>query len=392
MNMNARRISKRLTTLNQEQIAYINGCNILQKAVWRITHEDPLFCFRSQIKRYLLREAILVLINIRERSYRAILKLTLLKWLQKAQTISKNNERLRALLKIIFLNYESKNKTTISKYLLRWAAKTSMTEAEILKKYGYLFKFLDLLTKYALLPAKKQFLNNLKKAQSPQFFRKPLRNCYKYYNRKSLIQLKNAFNKWRLNARDGALNDLKRKVLRNTIISTIRSSDKQLLLKALRTWHNNALTERLFNDFDEADLLNRVRELIIIYGKYNRIKKLNRLNMLSKAFSKWRFNTTERGEPLESKILKAKQHMLKHNINKNAEDLLNALRDVSEIKRLELLLRKFILRAPKYNNPILRRALRKWYNNVKELDKRDLIRSLQLRFITDKANRTRKDQ
>ena len=108
MSLNVRRLSKRLTTLNQEQVAYINGCNTLQRAVWRITHEDPLFAIRRQIKKYILKEAILVLINIRDRNNRAILKLTLLKWLKQAKSISQNIERLRALLKIIFLNYESK--------------------------------------------------------------------------------------------------------------------------------------------------------------------------------------------------------------------------------------------------------------------------------------------
>ena len=392
MSMNARRINKRLATLNQEQIAYINGCNILQRAVWRITHEDPLFCFRSQIKRYILREAVLILINLRERSNRAILKLTILKWLQKAQNVAKNNERLRALLKIIFLNNESKNKNAMTKYLHKWAAKASMSESEILKKYGYLFKFLDLLKNAALFPAKKQFFDNLKKFENPEYFKKPLRNIVKVYNRNLLNQLKRAFNKWRLNARDGELNELKKKVLINTIISTIRNRDRQALLKALRTWHNNALTERLCDDFDEADFFNRMRTLVALYGKYNKINRLNKLNLLSKAFAKWRLNTIEKGEPLESRILKAKEHMLKHNINQNAEDLLNALRDVSEIKRLETLLRKFVLRAPKYNHPILRRALRKWRDNTKELNNRDLIRSLQLRYVTDKIDRNRKDR
>ena len=114
--MNARRISKRLTTLNQEQVAYINGCNTLQRAVWRITHEDPLFAIRGQIKKYILREAILILITLRERNNKAVLKLTLLKWLKQAKSISQNEEKLRGLLKIIFLNYESKIKNITSKY------------------------------------------------------------------------------------------------------------------------------------------------------------------------------------------------------------------------------------------------------------------------------------
>ena len=106
MNMNMKRLSKRLSTLNQEQVAYINGCQTLQRAVWRICHEDPLFAIRNQIKKFTLKEAILILISLRERSNKAILKLALHKWLNNVQRLNQNKEKIRALLKIIFLNYE----------------------------------------------------------------------------------------------------------------------------------------------------------------------------------------------------------------------------------------------------------------------------------------------
>ena len=265
--MNARRTSKRISTLNQEQIAYINGCNTLQRAVWRITHKDPLSAFGSQIKRFLLRQAILILVSIRERNNKAILKSALMKWLKQAQTISQNKERLRVLLKIIFLNYESNQKTTISKYLLRWAAKTSKSDAEILQKYGYLFQFLDLLIKNSLIPAKKHFLNNLKKTTNPEYFKKPLTNCLRSVNKRELNLLKKAFNTWRLNARKEALNELKKIVLRNMIVSTLRSREKQILQKALRKWHNNAIANRLIDDFNDVDFINQMRTMILIYGK-----------------------------------------------------------------------------------------------------------------------------
>jgi len=389
MSLNIRRLPKRLATLNQEQIAYINGCSTLQKAVWRITHEDPLLALRSQIKKFILREAILVLINIRERNKRAILKLALLKWLKNAKNVSQNIERLRALLKIIFLNYESKTKSVLSKYLLRWSANTSVSEEEILKKYGYLLKFLDLLTKKSLLPAKYHFMANLERTSNPEHFQKPLKNCFKYYNRNLLDKLRRAFNIWRLNARNGAMNELKKIVIRNIVVSTIINKDKQLLLKALRNWRTKVMADRLFDEFNDADLMNRLRALIIIYGKWNRI---NRLNQLARAFAKWRVNTTDRGEPLNSRILRAKKHMLKHNINKNAEDLLNSLKNIAQTKRIEKLLKKFILRAPKYNLPILRKAFRKWHDNVNTLNNRDLLRKIQMKYVTDMAERNRKDQ
>ena len=50
MSMSIRKTTKRISTLNQEQIAYINGCAILQKAVWRMTHKDPLSALCSQFE------------------------------------------------------------------------------------------------------------------------------------------------------------------------------------------------------------------------------------------------------------------------------------------------------------------------------------------------------
>ena len=232
-------------------------------------------------------------------------------------------------------------------------------------------------------------MDNLKRTTNPEYFKKPLRNCFKVYDRNNLNLLKKAFNTWRLISQRGAFNDLKNRVLRNTVVSTIRGRDKQLLLKALRKWHHNVVADKLLDEFEDVDFYNRIRSLMIIYGKWN---KINRLNKLAKAFSKWRINTTERGEPLSSKILRAKKHMLKHNINKNAEDLLNSLRDVAEIKRLEDLLRKFVLRAPKYNLPILRRAFRRWYDNANALKNQDLLRNVHLKYATDMADRTMKDQ
>ena len=386
--MSMSRLSKRLATLNQEQVAYINGCATLQRAVWRITHEDPLFALRNQIKKFILREAILVLINIRNRNDRAILKLTINKWLKKVEALRSQNERLRALLKLIFINNDSKMKNLMSKYLHKWQNNASVSERDILKKYGYLFDFLQKLVKRSILPAKERFLKNLMNTTNPEYFRKPLRNIVRIYDRNLIDQLRRAFNTWRNNARDGELRDLKLKVLRLTVLAAIRGRDKQLLQKALRRWHHNALTDGLLNDFDDAELYNKVRSLYNLYGKYN---KANRLNKLAKAFAKWRLNTSQRGEPIQTRIFKAKKHMLKHNINKNAEDLLNALRNIAEIKRIEILLKKFINRIPRYHSPILRKALRKWYDTTKTLNNRDLLRELKLKHATDLADRAGKD-
>ena len=146
----------------------------------------------------------------------------------------------------------------------------------------------------------------------------------------------------------------------------------------MRQWHNKALIDKLLDEFDEEDFNSRIKNMINIYGKWD---KINHLNILARAFSKWRLNTSIKKEPLDKRILKAKTHMLKHNINKNAEDLLNSLRDIAEVKKLENLLRKFIRRGPKYNMPLLRKTFRKWYDTAKDIKNNELLRNLKLKYI-----------
>ena len=110
MNMSRRRSSKRMSTLNQEQIAYINGCATLQRAIWRLTHKDPLSAMTNQIEERTFRRAIQLLIALREKCRETGLKSAIEKWHNNAKKIRTNKERLRVLLKMMVINYDSDQK------------------------------------------------------------------------------------------------------------------------------------------------------------------------------------------------------------------------------------------------------------------------------------------
>ena len=271
---------------------------------------------------------------------------------------------------MIVYNYDSDQKGILAKYFHKWQLNSSETESEILRKYGNLFEFLDMLKYYSLFPAKEHFFKNLKNSISSEYLKKPLKNCFKTYGNNHLNQLKKAFNTWRLNTKKGELQNLKRRMLKMSVLSTLNNKERQKLLKALRKWHNIALTDKLMDQYDEEDFKTRVKSMFNVYGKWG---KINRLNILARAFAKWRLNTAVKKEPMDKRIMRAKIHMLKHNINKNAEDLLNALRDRTDIIRLQNALRKFIRRAPKYNLPLLRKTFRKWYDNAKDMKNHTIL-------------------
>ena len=104
MNMSLRRTSKRIIALNQEQISYINGCATLQKAIWRMTHRDPLSAFWSQINQKIIKRAFYVLISLREKNRESGLKSAIFKWRKTVETLKSENERLRVLLKMIIIH------------------------------------------------------------------------------------------------------------------------------------------------------------------------------------------------------------------------------------------------------------------------------------------------
>ena len=57
---------RRANTLTNEQISYINGCAKLQLAIWRLTHRDPLMALSDRMSKYLLRQAINILMDTRQ--------------------------------------------------------------------------------------------------------------------------------------------------------------------------------------------------------------------------------------------------------------------------------------------------------------------------------------
>ena len=141
--MSSRNRRNQFDDLSTEQISYIKGSRILQIAVWRITHSDPLSAMHHKVSSYILREAIILLINIRERFVKIKLKMALQKWLKICKKMRGVNERRRVLLKLLVLGKDAKIKSILSKYILRWKKMLKVSEKEILEKYGALFKLID---------------------------------------------------------------------------------------------------------------------------------------------------------------------------------------------------------------------------------------------------------
>jgi hypothetical protein len=104
---------RRATALTNEQISYIKGCARLQSAVWRITHRDPLMALSDKMSKYVLRQAILILIETRKRLRKQNLNSNLQKWLKTSQTLTNYDARRQALLRSLINRNEAFKKIHI---------------------------------------------------------------------------------------------------------------------------------------------------------------------------------------------------------------------------------------------------------------------------------------
>ena len=359
-------MKKKTSELNNDQVAYIKGSSILQRAVWRITHKDPLIAMRNKVSSFLLRDAILLMIGLRERFQKIKLRNALHKWLNNCRKINENLEKRRVLLKLALMAKDGKLKNLLGKYFQIWKSVLNVSEKDILDKYGALFKLLDNLKDASLRPIKKDFLGRLRAIRNPELLRRPAKKLFKYYDKNLKDQLKRAINDWRNQSNQLALKELKGRLLRNAVKSAIIRANQQSLLKALNKWHNKIG-------------VNKINNLFLIYSKW---QKYSLGNLLHSALLKWRHNALQKDDS-KDRILNAKKHMLKHNINKNAEDLLNAMKFIHKYEQRSKLLRKCVNKKKNLSNDILRNYLKKWYDNAKNLANRELLKALRLKHAID---------
>ena len=379
---------RRATALTNEQISYIKGCARLQSAIWRLTHRDPLMALSDRMSKYVLRQAILTLMETRKRLRKQNLKSFFDKWAKTTQLMSFSSARRQAILKSRINRNEALKRFILSQYFKMWRNKAARSVEDFLGRIGAFMKLMESGIKKRTRPVKKEFLQNLSKTISPEYYTKPLKGCLTLYDKCQRLLKNRAVNTWRNKVRALSNQLFKRQLLLKNIVKPIIANNQAVLRHAFLKWKQNVLGLRNEN---EKLLLLRGHA---IYSIYNKWKKANQLKVLSNAFNDWRRKAAIRPVNFKQKILQAKPHMLKHNINMNAEDLLTGLRSQYLQKLRRDLLRKQINRINKNKRLLLAKAFEKWRNmagvmNVlksklksmlrAQVNKNDLIRKMILR-------------
>ena len=291
---------RRATALTSDQIAYVRGCQRLQLAVFNLTHKDPLKALSNKFGMTSLKKAILILMEARKKVRLLTLKNYIKKWQKNAQNLTLSTARKTLLLRARVSHIDAFKKYVLSQAMKSWRIRSARNVEDFLNRIGKFMKLMEIATKKKTKDAKSQFMQRLPKTISSEFYKKPLKECVNLYAKFNKLMKSRAFSDWRNNNRNWNYNMTKR----------------QLLKGLLNRWKRNTIG--LKKDQEKLQLL-RGHSTYSIYSKWN---KANMLKVISNSFNEWRRRAMKKPVDYKSRILDAKPHMLKHNINMNGEDLL----------------------------------------------------------------------
>ena len=301
---------KNVSALTKEQIAYIKGCSLLQTAVWRISHRDPLKAIGNTLANSIFKNAVLTMMIIREKNRKEALKATLQKWSKKVKLLNGLLNQRRVFLKFLVNSTDAKVKALLSKYLMKWISLSRQSEKDFLIKYGSLFKLLELVTKRGLKPGKNVFFSRIRNYVNRE--NKPvIRGLYNIDVRSKKEILRRAFYNWKNNMKSNLMNIIKRRFLALAIKSSLKRNGREACLKALRKWNKNAQKDRLFKD-----KLGYV--LLSVYSKWS---KFNKTTAILTGLLRWRAAAFKKDNRTD-RYLRAKEHVLKCNELRNAQRLI----------------------------------------------------------------------
>ena len=244
--MEVRKIKRRIRLSNNagviklDQLGYINGSKILEKAAFRIAHEDVLVAVSYKIRAVYLRRFTAVIISMNNRTENELLRKYLYRWRINANPLKNTTDEIKKALKLLYLRYDNNLKNLLSKFFNRWRYK-KMDPLRVINRVRKAGKLIPNILNKKILNDKNKFLNRLRSNFLINIDRD-----------KNQEKLNNIFKKDLIYKLKNILNDLARKknvenLLKTTAIEVVKKK-KNLLVKLIKKWRFltfvNSLTKK----------------------------------------------------------------------------------------------------------------------------------------------------
>ena len=301
---------------------YYQGSEILQRAVWRITHPDPLHAMGEKVTKEKITEKLLILLKIKELSNKRKLREAFNKW--KTNALKRVNAELLTLLftKLLEITCNNARKKILARRLNQWrrvAAKPRPYDS--LEKAKKIYDAVDIIKHVLINNLGDDFLERLDRSRNPDAYKRPMKKIYNRLNKASKEKLRDAFNKWRRNIKDYLIKILLTKIILKNYQKNNEEIKKKILAKYFYRWRNKACDMNiniLKNTLKLIELKQNNTKNIFVKSLVKGLDKKTRNDILRKYLKIWKkvVDADKENELLKNK----KIYLLKSIIDKKESD------------------------------------------------------------------------
>ena len=169
------------------------------------------------------------------------LKNFLKRWQKAAQNITLSSARKTLLLRARISHIDAFKKYVLSQSFKSWRIRSARSVEDFLNRIGAFWKLMEIIAKKKTKNAKSQFMQRLSKTISPEFYKKPLKECVNVYSKFNKLMKSRALSDWRNNNRNHKYLMTKRQLLLKNIIKPRIAGDKCVLKGLLNKWKRNTI-------------------------------------------------------------------------------------------------------------------------------------------------------
>ena len=318
---------------------YLKGSEILQRAVWRISHPDPLHAMGEKLDVDDVKYKLLKMIKIKKRSDKDLLRKYFNIWRKNALKGIDADILYKLLAKLMEMTHNNHMRKILGKKFNKWRRAARINPYDSLQKAKDIYDLGDLIRRINIRKNGEDFLDKLSKTRNPHKCKTTLSKIVKKRDLDYKDDLRKAFDKWRKVVEKENVKRLKYKLIYK-IYKKNNDIDKDLLNKYFQIWKNKTFKDNLKkykNDLDKINLKSKETTRIFVKSIVNGLDKRTNQDLLREYFNRWK------------KILEDEKE---ENYKKNKK---------------KLMLLKIVEKKSNNNNLNLLQYLLRWKNKMYEL-------------------------
>lgn len=276
---------------DQNLLNYLKGAEILQRAVWRMTHKDPLNAMGDKLDVENLKNKLRRLVKLKKLTNDELLRKYFNRWRANALKGMDPTKLYKLLAKLIEISSNNFKKKILAKKFNKWRRATGVNPYDSLKKAKDIYDLVDLIKKIFIQNLGDEFLDRLDRTRNPNRFKNKLLKLYKRKDKDNKDLLRKYFDRWRKNVGKDLVKILKSKIMYKIYDKNNYGQDKELLNKYFQRWKNKTFKDNLRkykNDLDQINSKQEDTKRLFVKSIVKSIDKRTNTDLLREYFNRWK--------------------------------------------------------------------------------------------------------